>query len=463
MENNSENMKENMKEEPKEEPKEPKEAKQVPQLIKDFMTDVLTTFPEYVESIDAYAIEAISNPDTENENMDRFVTFIQEFYPARFFDILYKNEDMFKTESEVDTHFLPGLDFKHVWNTEGITDTIKESIWKYLQVLLFSVINGVNSHDSFGDTAKLFEAINEEDFKTKLEETMNSLQDAMGNMGDGGGLFGNTEEQNHDNDATQNANNEFSGGTTNTRSNSGASSTMPDLPLPEEIHDHINGLLQGNLGKLATEIAEETAEEFDLDMDGVTSVNDVFQKMFRDPGKIMGLVKNIGSKLDSKIKNNDINQADLMKEATDMMSKMKDMPGMDNISSMFKNMGMDMNDMASMAKNIPGLNAVLGGGGGGAKLNIGAMQAALERNIQSTKKIEQMKKRHEHRTIENHKKEQDNLIKQREREATYVEMNDQDIEELIFSIEGGEQASKSSRFKEPVKTGKKKNKKKGKK
>ena len=83
-------------------------------------------------------------------------------------------------------------------------------------------------------------------------------------------------------------------------------------------------------------------------MEGVDSVNDVFQKMFRDPGKIMGLVKNIGSKLDSKIKEKDMSQADLMKEATDMMSKMKDMPGMGNISSMFKNMGMDVNDMASM-------------------------------------------------------------------------------------------------------------------
>lgn len=425
------------------------ESKKVPQILKDFIADILTSFPEYAECIETYVIDAISIEDTENEHMNRFVAHVQETFPTRFFDILYKNEEIFASDSEVDVNLIPGLDFSKLWKTEGITDTIKETIWKYLQVILFSVINGVNSHDSFGDTAKLFEAINQDEFKSKLEETMHSLQDAMGNMGDGAGLFGNNEDASSENQ-----------GDSNTRANESSSSTMPDLPLPEEIHDHINGLLQGNLGKLATEIAEETAQEFDLDMDGVNSVNDVFEKMFRDPGKIMGLVKNIGSKLDTKIKDNDINQSDLMKEATEMMSKMKDMPGMGNISSMFKNMGMDMNDMASMAKNIPGLGAALGGG---AKLNVGAMQAALERNIQSTKKIEQMKKRNEYRKIETQRKEEEMKIKQIERESNHVEMNEQQLEELIFSIEGGEQATKTSRFQQPSKSGKKKNKKKGKK
>lgn len=426
------------------------DARKVPQILKDFIADLLTSFPEYAECIESYAIDAISIQETDNEHMERFVTYVQEVYPARFFDILYKNHEIFAPDSEVDVNFIPGLDFRILWNTEGITDTIKDTIWKYLQVILFSVISGVNSHDSFGDTAKLFESINEEEFKSKLEETMSNLQDAMGmgNMGDGGGgLFGNSEDNSSEKQ-----------GDTYSRSNE--SSSMPDLPLPEEIHDHINGLLQGNLGKLATEIAEETAQEFDLDMDGVNSVNDVFEKMFRDPGKIMGLVKNIGSKLDTKLKDNDINQSDLMKEATEMMSKMKDMPGMDNISSLFKNMGMDMNDMASMAKNIPGLGGALGGG---AKLNVGAMQAALERNLQSTKKIEQMKKRHEYRKIDNQRKEEEKKIKQQEREANHVEMNEHELEELIFSIEGGDQATKTSRFPNPSKSGKKKNKKNGKK
>ena len=65
-------------------------------------------------------------------------------------------------------------------------------------------------------------------------------------------------------------------------------------------------------------------------------------------------------------------------------------------------------------------------------------------------------------------------LKQKEIAENYVEMNDQELEEFIFSIEGGQQAKKTSRFPEKSnesnassentgKTGKKKNKKKGKK
>ena len=34
----------------------------------------------------------------------------------------------------------------------------------------------LNSGESFGDTAKLFEAINEDELKTKLEETMKDME-----------------------------------------------------------------------------------------------------------------------------------------------------------------------------------------------------------------------------------------------------------------------------------------------
>ena len=67
-------------------------------------------------------------------------------------------------------------------------------------------------------------------------------------------------------------------------------------------------------------------------------VGDVFSKLFKNPGKMMGLVNKISSKLDSKMKSEDISQEDLMKEATDLMSKMKDMPGMPNIQELLKKM-----------------------------------------------------------------------------------------------------------------------------
>ena len=78
----------------------------------------------------------------------------------------------------------------------------------------------------------------------------------------------------------------------------------------------------GKLGDLAREIAEETAGNFTDDMENATDANEVFQKLFKNPGKLMGLVKNVGEKLDSRIKSGDINESELLSEATELMGKM---------------------------------------------------------------------------------------------------------------------------------------------
>ena len=161
---------------------------------------------------------------------------------------MYSNE-------ETNTEFLPGIDFKELWK-EDISTKTKDTIWKYLQVILFSVIGKVNSGESFGDTSKLFEAINEDELKDKLKETMGNLQ----NMMDGSDPIIDV-------------------------------SGVDQLPNPEDIQDHINGLLDGKLGNLAKEIAAETAEDLNIDMENATSVNDVFKNLFKNPGKLMNLVK----------------------------------------------------------------------------------------------------------------------------------------------------------------------------
>ena len=117
-------------------------------------------------------------------------------------------------------------------------------------------------------------------------------------------------------------------------------SGIDHLPNPDDIQDHINGLLDGKLGSLAKEIAAETAEELNFDAENATSVNDVFKNLLKNPTKLMGLVKNVGGKLDNKIKSGEIKESELMQEASDLLSKMKDMPGMGDIQSMLKKMGM---------------------------------------------------------------------------------------------------------------------------
>jgi hypothetical protein len=154
------------------------------------------------------------------------------------------------------------------------------------------------------------------------------------------------------------------------------------MPNPETIQEHISKLLNGKIGSLAKEIAEETAGDLDLgiDMDDPEKIDmgNVFQKLFKNPGKLMNMVKNVGKKLDDKFKNGDIKESEIMQEASDLLSNMKNMPGMGNLTSMLNQLGMS------------GLGGLAGLGGKGGKVNMGALQSHFQQNMKQAKMKERM-------------------------------------------------------------------------
>ena len=320
-------------------------------LIGDFIDDIVLTFPEYEKIIqrwwkvnDFNDVEDMNERDKYvNENKKNISIYVFKHcikvFPERFFDILYKNTEIFSDNSEINTEFLPGIVFKQLWSCD-ISEKTRETIWKYLQLVLFSVIGSVHSTSELGDTAKLFEAINEDELKSKLEETLNNMQNLFSEAAD-------TSEESSD-------------------------EPKPNINIPsaEDIHQHIHGMMEGKLGKLAMELAEETAQDLNLDMENVTNTQDVFKKLFSNPGKLMGMVKNIGGKIDDKIKSGEIKESELISESVELLNKMKGMPGMENMKEMFSKLG------------VPGL-------GKGAKINTTAMEAQLNKNL----KMAQMKER----------------------------------------------------------------------
>tara|TARA_Y100000591_G_scaffold263728_1_gene236920 strand:+ start:3864 stop:4985 length:1122 start_codon:yes stop_codon:yes gene_type:complete len=307
-------------------------------ILTDFVKDLLITYPEYKDRLHKDIVSVVLSNDNDGEALERVFKHCSSVFPERFFDILYQKDEIFG-DPEVNTVFLPDLEFKDLW-LEDITDKTRETIWKYLQLLLFTTVSGVNSGDSFGDASKLFEAIDEDELKKKLEETvgnMHKMFDMSGVDMDGEDLSG---------------------------------VNLEDLPDPEELHSHITGMLEGKLGKLAKDIASETAEDLNINMDGVDSVNDVFQKLFKNPGKLMGLVDKVGKQLDKRIKSGEIKESELLEEANDLISKMKDMPGMGGMQNMMKNMGMP-----------------------GGKMNMGAFQAEMDKNMKHAKMKERMQQK----------------------------------------------------------------------
>ena len=344
-------------------------------VIRDFVNDMRVTFPEYSPIINKWwksesSFDQIENEDERKKTMEQsektsisiLFNFCKKKYPPRFFEILYQNEEIFNEDTSVDTEFLPHIHFKDLWHFD-ISEKTREAIWKYLQLILFSIVNTVDNKDIFGDTAKLFESINQDEFKNKLEETFTKMQDIFSQGGVG----------------SSNDNNE-NGSNSENKNTFGSNINMDDLPKPEDIHERITGMLDGKLGKLAKEIAEETAENLDIDMENTGDMKDVFNNLIKNPNKLMGLVKSVGEKLDTRIKSGEIKESELIAEATELMNKMKNMPGMDGLQSMLGKMS-GMGNMGNLGK--------------GAKMNYGAMEAELNKKMKIAKMKERMKTKSE--------------------------------------------------------------------
>ena len=358
-------------------------------VIRDFIGDLKQTFPEYEPLINKWWKDKALFAHIENEDEreteyrkaeDKSIKFLSEYckkkLPPRFFDILYQNDDMFKEGSTVDTEFLPHIHFKSLWEYD-ITQKTRDIIWKYLQLILFSIVGSVENKDVFGDTAKLFESINEEEFKSKLAETMAKMQD----------LF---EKDTEKSDASPDSN----------------SNTGPNIPNANDFHEHISGMLDGKLGRLAKEIAEETANDLNLDMDNMTDMKGVFDKLIKNPTKLMRLVKNVGDKIDNKIKSGELKESELISEATEIMNKMKNMSGMDDIQSLLQKMGM-----------------------GGAKVNMNAMEAKLGQNLKMAKMKERMNAK-----AQDNRAARESSSQQQQQQAPVSNVNQQELDEKLINM-----------------------------
>ena len=391
-----------------------------PKIIKDFITDLIRTFPDKITRKSNSNLFKIIEDQDENSIRDIY-KHCKEIYPKFFFDILYENKDIFDDFTKANKLLL-GVNFNELWNEE-LSDHTRTTIWKYFQLMLFSVVKNISSDESFGETAKLFEAINSDEFKGKIEETISEMGSFFNQVSDlsMAGMEGMEGMKGMD----ENLKGFFNRSGINLDDLS--NNLNPNLNA-EEIHDHINGMMNGKLGCLAKEIADETAQDLNIDVENTESINDVFKQLFKNPGKLMGLVKNVGSKLDNKIKSGEIKESEILEEATDLMSKMKNMPGMNNLQGMFSKMGM------------PGMP--------GGKVDMNAFEQHMNQNLKNAKMRERMKAKLEERE----RKAKDQKNQNGESNLSLVpSINDSQLDELNL-----EQSAKLAHKKKRKGKGKKK-------
>jgi len=339
-------------------------------IIGDFTADLSIVFPEYAFMWSKWA----SASDAEYENLYAHCLAI---FPERFFDIMYTNADIFGADSKIDVCFLPDVNFRLLFNCEGVSEKTKTSIWKYLQLLLFTIVGSVNDTKRFGDAANIFEAMDENELNEKMAETLESVGEFFKNMEeDDEGReedSANTQDEEGINEIKDVMENIFEGLKKGGASGAGGANKKPamKMPDPEILKEHLKTLLDGKLGKLAKEFTDEFTNDLkgffdEEDEANMKSSKDVLMKLIKDPKKMVLILKKITTKLQDKMKRGDISQEELMAEMSGLMEKMKEMGGGADFAEMMKGLAgtpimkmfekglgggkLDMNKMNQMSK-----------------------------------------------------------------------------------------------------------------
>jgi len=138
------------------------------------------------------------------------------------------------------------------------------------------------------------------------------------------------------------------------------------MPNPEELHEHMKGLLEGKLGKLAKEFTDEFTSELegifsDGDMQNAKSSKDILMQIIKNPQKMIVIFKRLAAKLQDKMKNGEISQEEMMEEMGGIMEKMKGLGGgKGDLAEMMKSMK-DLPFMKMLEKTLGGkvdMNAI---------------------------------------------------------------------------------------------------------
>jgi hypothetical protein len=372
-------------------------------IISDFVNDLSMTFPEY-----SHLWCKWSHPEISTGELECLYEYLINIYPERFFDILYQNSDIFKSDSEINTFFLPDVDFKLLFNCEGVSHHTHTAIWKYLQLILFTITNSIKQKDMFGDTMNLFDGIDENDLQEKLTETMQSIGDFFSNIeenstenehdnecendtaGDenedaGDGEDGDGDENIFEKEMKKTAKRMFGkmpGGVKGMEKMFNFEELKKNMPNPEELHGHLKSLFDGKIGKLAKELAEELSNDLTgiMGEEGgdITSTKDILKLLMKNPKRMMDFVKKISVRLEEKMKSGDFSHDEIMKEASELFDKMKGMGG-------------DGKELQNLMKNMMG--AMGGLGGKGAKMDMNAMSNNMKKHSMREKLKERMERK----------------------------------------------------------------------
>lgn len=311
----------------------------------EFISDIKKTYNEYTEILETNYNLDKNDIDSMKLLLEGFVNNIKPY----LLEISEKNDTVFLGENPI--VIFEGVNLKELWGKSS--DSNKTVIWKYLHTLIIIGNNYSNTRD------KLFENFNQLLKENSYRENgdINEQSKAMLNMVSS--LSQSIKEMDEQIKQQPGENN----------------GEMPDIN-PEQILGE--GLFEGSkIGEIAKDLASELNFEEFFNMNGNEEDNEEGNKeidpsklfdniLGKDPSKLMGLIQNVGNKIQSQIQSGKINEQDLVNEAQNMMGNLQNSPFFKNMT---QNMGQggEGNPMAGLfgMLNNPAMSGGLFGGNGG--------------------------------------------------------------------------------------------------
>ena len=240
--------------------------------LKLFIIDIIKIKSDYKETLENYYKDLLTN---ENCNDDKYIKRFMRKIGDHKKLVSEKNEDLF-SESIL---LLKNIDFHELWNSEGMTQEYKDTIWEYFQTLYVLGETIISDSDKIKNLVENFKKIrNKEEVNVESgedEELINMIKN----------LSENQEKEN---------------------------------PLFNE-----KILENGLIGGLAKELAEDiNLDELNLNIsENSDNLNDVFSNLLSgdNPMNFMNLIQNVGQKIQTKLESQDLDQGKLMEEAQTMM------------------------------------------------------------------------------------------------------------------------------------------------
>jgi len=367
--------------------------------LKEFCNEIIANFPDFEKGVVSNYRELLETKQSKNDlYVKYFVSKVNDYME----DICNKNEELFvasrwfnqDTNVQGGLHLLEGVDFVALWNSSHNTDTNKQAIWKYLQLLVLLGRNVVPNRD---EVLEILNGVGGQVYApAKVEKTLKGDDDdlddsgnkpdifGLGNLSSLAGLMGmgsgempdlsslvstlgsalsnidmseitkqmqaaqqeaenNLDAKTTDTNETTDTNTDET--TTDTNETTDTAINIEETATTEEGSATEEGPgLSASTTNLFTDLAKEMTSTFDFSSlegegDQPANMGDVFSKFLSgdNPAKLMGLVSKFGSRLQTDVASGKLNQGDLLKDTQKMMAGLQ---------------GGDKSDLKRQAENI---------------------------------------------------------------------------------------------------------------